>query len=70
MAREMKEKRYPKTIVALLDCCIAKPMSWFLMTTIRHKSFLDGWQGIAFSLFSSLRFPRAYLRYLKGNGNI
>lgn len=39
-----------------------KPLSWFLMTTFRHKGILDGWQGVVFSFFSALRFPRAYWR--------
>lgn len=64
MVREMKEKKYPKNIVTLLNCCIVKPFVWFFMTTIRHKGILDGWQGVVFSFFSALRFPRAYMKYL------
>jgi glycosyltransferase involved in cell wall biosynthesis len=41
------------------------PTEWFLMTQLRHKGILDSWQGIVFSFFSALRFPRAYIRYLK-----
>jgi glycosyltransferase involved in cell wall biosynthesis len=41
------------------------PTWWFLLTFIRHKGFLDSWQGFVFSFFSALRFPRAYLQYLK-----
>ena len=47
-----------------IDWLFAKPISWFLLTTFRHKGILDGWQGIVFSFFSALRFPRAYIRYL------
>lgn len=39
------------------------PTHWFMLTYIRHKGFLDGWQGFVFSFFSSIRFPRAYLIY-------
>ena len=42
-----------------------KPISWFFMTTFRHKGILDGWQGVVFSFFSALRCPRAYIRYQK-----
>lgn len=42
-----------------------KPIHWFLLTQIRHKGILDGYQGVVFSFFSALRFPRAYWRYLK-----
>lgn len=41
------------------------PTEWFFITVIRHKGILDGWQGVVFSFFSALRFPRAYIRYLK-----
>lgn len=39
------------------------PTHWFMLTYIRHKGFLDGWQGFVFSFFSSIRFPRAYIIY-------
>ncbi len=45
-----------------VDWMMVKPISWFLMTAFRHKGILDGWQGIVFSFFSALRFPRAYWR--------
>jgi glycosyltransferase involved in cell wall biosynthesis len=41
-----------------------KPICWFILTQVRHKGILDGLPGIIFSLFSALRFPRAYMRYL------
>ncbi len=40
------------------------PVYWFLLTYVRHKGFLDGWQGFVFYLFSSLRFPAAYIKSL------
>ena len=51
-------------IFAAFDYLIVKPIQWFLLTYIRHKGFLDSWQGFVFSLFSSLRFPAAFIRYL------
>lgn len=41
------------------------PIHWFILTYIRHKGFLDGWPGFVFSFFSSLRFPKAYIKYAK-----
>lgn len=41
-----------------------KPLTWFLKTYIRHKGFMDGFPGFIFSLFSSLRFPVAYIKYV------
>jgi hypothetical protein len=50
----------------MIDYFLMKPVVWFLSTQIRHKGILDGYQGIIFSFFSALRFPRAYWRYLTG----
>ena len=43
---------------------ILKPAHWFLITYFRHKGFMDSWQGFVFSLFSALRFPVSYLKYI------
>lgn len=61
---ELKRKKVRKNIFIFLDFVFIKPIWWFLMTQIRHKGILDGIPGIIFSLFSALRFPRAYIRYL------
>ncbi len=62
---EMKSVRLKKDFIQFANYCILKPISWFLMTQIRHKGVLDGIHGIVFSFFSALRFPRAYIRYLQ-----
>lgn len=54
----------PGPFVAL-EYFFIKPILWFLVTYIRHKGFLDSWQGFVFSFFSSLRFPVSYIRYMK-----
>jgi len=56
---------YPKGLFGFIDYVVLKPAWWFLVTFIRHKGFLDSWQGFVFSFFSALRFPRAYFRYQK-----
>lgn len=43
---------------------VLKPAHWMFTTYLRHKGFYDGWQGFVFSLFSALRFPVSYLKYL------
>ena len=40
-----------------------KPLGWFLTVYIRHKGFMDGWQGFVFHFFSSIRFWRIYSQY-------
>ncbi len=44
---------------------VISPAWWFTMTYGRHKGFMDSWQGFVFSFFSSLRFPIAYIKYLR-----
>lgn len=61
---ELKREGVGKSPIQMLNYFIVKPIYWFLLTQIRHKGILDGFQGIVFSLFSALRFPRAYFRYL------
>lgn len=62
---QLKEEDVAKDVKNSVDYLLVKPIYWFLMTQIRHKGILDGAQGIIFSFFSALRFPRAYWRYMK-----
>jgi glycosyltransferase involved in cell wall biosynthesis len=55
-----KEKNIFDPFLALNNLIIL-PIYWFLMTYIRHKGFMDSWQGFVFSVFSALRFPASYL---------
>lgn len=64
LSNQLKEQKVKKDFVNFIDYELIKPVSWFLMTTLRHKGILDGFQGITFSFFSALRFPRAYWRYI------
>ncbi len=64
IAYDFEEKHLPKSAWNFFLYMLIKPIDWFLLTQIRHKGFLDGWQGVVFSFFSALRFPRAYLRYI------
>jgi glycosyltransferase involved in cell wall biosynthesis len=65
ITREMKEKKTPKSLGNFISYMVIKPIWWFGWTLTRYKGLLDGFQGIIFSFFSALRFPRAYFRYLK-----
>lgn len=67
LVAELKEKRVKKNAVQLLNFILLKPIWWFFLTQLRHKGILDGMQGVIFSFFSALRFPRAYFRYLRLN---
>lgn len=61
---DLQKQKVKKNLTNFLNYMIIKPLVWFIMTQVRHKGILEGFQGITFSFFSALRFPRAYLRYL------
>ena len=67
-AMQIKEEQDKKNIFQKIFYAfaylVAKPGHWFLTTYFRHKGFVDGWQGFTFSLFSALRFPISYIKYL------
>jgi glycosyltransferase involved in cell wall biosynthesis len=65
MVKEFKEQQLPINFENFINYCVVKPFEWFFLTQLRHKGILDGYQGIVFSFFSALRFPRSYLRYVK-----
>ncbi len=67
IAKQYKEKKLSKNPIVGFEYIILKPIYWFLLTFIRHKGFLDLWQGFIFSFFSSLRFPISYIKYLTGD---
>jgi glycosyltransferase involved in cell wall biosynthesis len=64
IAKDLKKNKVDRNLFQFLNFFVFKPLHWFFLTQIRHKGILDGWQGVVFSFFSALRFPRAYFRYL------
>lgn len=66
IANEIKERLNKKnTIEKLIFSFVLvfiKPVYWFFMTYVRHKGFVDSWQGFIFSFFSALRFPAALIK--------
>lgn len=65
LASHLKNDNIEVNPLNSINYLIIKPIWWLLLTQIRHKGILDGRQGFIFSFFSSLRFPIAYLKYLK-----
>jgi len=64
-AKELQDQKLSINVITFTDFIFLKPSVWFLSTFIRHKGFYDGFAGFAFSFFSSLRFPVAFLKYWK-----
>lgn len=65
IAKELAQDKKNTKPQTQFDYMLVKPTTWFFLTFIRHKGILDGYQGLLFSLFSALRFPRAYMRFKK-----
>lgn len=65
IAKEIEDKNIGYNPIFAIKYLFILPIWWFLLTYIRHKGFVDLWQGFVFSFFSALRFPVAYLKYLK-----
>lgn len=62
--KELREKKIGYNPLHAVNNLVFLPTWWFFLTYVRHKGFMDSWQGFIFSLFSSLRFPMAYIKYL------
>lgn len=65
LTEELKKQKVGKNMFQYVNYLAVKPIYWVFLTLIRHKGILDGVPGIIFSVFSALRYPRAYIRYLK-----
>lgn len=64
LALQLKEARLKKGILAFLQYSFIKPTFWFLKIYLRHRGYVDGFPGFIFALFSALRFPVAYIKYI------
>lgn len=65
MAKEYKKEHLGYNPITVIKYIMVLPIWWFLLTYVRHKGFMDMWQGFIFSFFSALRFPVSYIKYLK-----
>lgn len=65
IAGQLKEQKLKKNPISMIKYMLVLPIYWFLLAYIRHKGFMDGWQGFVFAFFSALRFPVAYNKYIK-----
>lgn len=66
IAKELKEKNTGKDPLTCIKYILVLPVWWFLLVYVRHKGFMDMWQGFVFAFFSALRFPIGYIKYLRG----
>lgn len=63
------EKMYKEKIsinpFSLIVYIIVLPLKTFFSIFIRHKGFIDGWQGFVFAFFSGFHFIWAFMKYFK-----
>lgn len=70
LAEEMNKEGIGIGPRSVIEYCIIKPKIWFLKTYFRHKGFMDGFPGFAYSLFSALRYPTAFVKYWEKRRNV
>ncbi len=62
IADQLKDAKVTVNPISFLDYIFIKPLYWFLKVYFRNRAYVDGFPGFVFVLFSSLRFPIAYLK--------
>lgn len=65
IASDYKRQHIGSNPITAIKYMFFLPLSWFFLSYVRHKGFMDSWQGFVFSFFSSIRFPVSYIKYLK-----
>jgi len=74
----VRERRYAtlEALQMMKDKISINPLNWlkyllfrpkrtFFLLYIRHKGFMDGWQGFVFAFFSGLHHAWSFLKYLR-----
>lgn len=64
-ATKMMEQKLPIKLLMALKYLWLKPFITFISLYVRHKGFLDSWQGFVFAFFSGLHYPWAFIKYWK-----
>ncbi|MEK6808282.1 MAG: hypothetical protein AABY14_01195, partial [Nanoarchaeota archaeon] len=63
LAKDIREAGVKINTFSFVRFIFFKPVFWFLKAYFRHRGYLDGFPGFIFALFSSLRFPVAFLKF-------
>lgn len=64
-AEKMLQTKLPINPWTVTKYLIALPVRTFFSIFIRHKGFVDGWQGFVFALFSGFHFILAFSKYCR-----
>ncbi|MEK7092262.1 MAG: glycosyltransferase family 2 protein [Patescibacteria group bacterium] len=65
IAKEYADQKLAVNPLVTGNQMLILPLWWFFLSYVRHKGFVDSWQGFVFSFFSALRFPVSYVKYIK-----
>lgn len=66
-ALQFRDAKLSKNPLVVFNYLLYQPLRTFLLIYLRHKGFVDGWQGFVFALFSGLHHSSAYWKYLRSN---
>jgi len=61
----MLEEKLPVNPFTFLKYVLYLPIKTFLMIYLRHKGFVDSWQGFIFAFFSGWHWAWSYFKYLR-----
>lgn len=64
-ARDMVDAGVENNPVTMIRYILIKPAIRFFSLYVRHKAFLDGWNGLLWAFFSGMHFPMAYVKFLE-----
>lgn len=64
-AKQLMDEKLPVNPITFIDHVFLKTIKTFFLIYLRHKGFVDGWQGLVFAFFSALHHPIAYLKFLE-----
>lgn len=64
LAGQIKNLGVRENIFYFVSYILIKPIAWFLKAYLRHRGYVDGFPGFVFALFSSFRFPIAYIKFM------
>lgn len=62
LSAQIRQKDVRIGTISFVEFVFLKPFYWFIKSYFRHRGYVDQFPGFVFALFSSLRFPVAYIK--------
>ncbi len=69
LASQLKEVGVKISVFSFVNYMVVRPLVWFIKVYFRNRGYVDGFPGFVFVLFSSLRFPVAYIKLWSNREN-